>query len=94
MIIVNKPGELIASSHKIVAQVTGESISIITEKDQLYFRRGESINPRIIVLSVQGERVINLQFVPAADHMRSVYMPDYETAEKFLTFIEHFIKGE
>lgn len=93
MIVVNKPGETIVSSHKIAAHVVGNSLELITEHAKHVFHKGESINPRIIVLSIQKERVVNLQFVPIADSVRSVYMPDYETAEKFLTFVEHFINN-
>lgn len=91
MIIVNKPGELIVSSHKILATIDGNRLELKSEHDHIVFHKGDSINPRILVMSLQGERIINLQFVPAADRMKSVYMPDYETAEKFLTFVEHFI---
>lgn len=93
MIIVNKPGEVIISSHKIVARVDNGSLGIMTEHDTFIFHKGDSINPRIIVLSVQGERIVNLQFVPVADQTKSVFMPDYDTAEKFLTFVEHFINN-
>lgn len=91
MIILNKPGEAIVSSHKIVGAIYNGTLEIGTEHGRIIFRKGESINPRILVMSIQGERVINLQFVPAADSVKSVYMPDYATAEKFLTFVEHFI---
>lgn len=94
MIIVNKPGEVIISSHKIVARIDNGALGIMTEHDNFIFHKGDSINPRILVMSLQGERIINLQFVPAADRMKSVYMPDYETAEKFLTFVEHFINHQ
>lgn len=94
MIIVNKPGEVIVSSHKIVARVEGNFLEIQNEHSVGRFYRGGSINPRVIVMSVQGERIVNLQFVPAADKIQSFYMPDYDTAEKFLTFIEKFIEGK
>ncbi len=93
MIYMNKPGEYIIDRDHCAMRIIDGRLEIATKDRTFSFTKNESINPRVIVLSVQGERIVNLQFVPVADQTKSVFMPDYDTAEKFLTFVEHFINN-